>query len=356
MSRRKICVVSLLMKRKRWAARFTRILTATMVMAVAAPSKRTGPEFNRLVNGPPHNKNDEMRCETQRLNTFKTWPNWAAAWPTLLVKAGFYYTGTADQVACFCCSGHLKNWEAGDSPMAEHKRYFPQCRFVSGLDSTNVPLEKASEMPPEDKRRATAGVVRNGGPSSLARSTEVATARLPQRNQHVSLQYSAVINEPSVNPQGGHRMATSGATDIHSLSVEQLQDMKRESKRLESFTDWPTSAYVRPEHLATTGVYSLGIADRVRCAFCCGVLRNWLPGDDPMVVHRKYFPKCAFVDDARAAGNVSIEEENTINQQASQVCSVLLSVEQLTTSKYAHCFVCSGSNVANHDAGRLGKK
>ncbi|KAK2159126.1 hypothetical protein NP493_1745g00011 [Ridgeia piscesae] len=230
-----------------------------------------------------------MHYESLRLNTFKTWPNWAAAWPTILVKAGFYYTGTADQVACFCCSGHLKNWQAGDSPIAEHKRYFPQCRFVTGRDSTNIPLEKTSEMPHITTRRATVVVVQNDGPSSLGRL-----------------------------PQGGHSMATSAASGVYSLNVEQLQDMKRESKRLESFADWPTSAYVRPEYLAKAGVYSLGIADRVRCAFCCGVLRNWLPGDDPMVVHRKYFPKCAFLDDARAAGNVPIEEHNISNQQASQ--------------------------------------
>ena len=320
MSHSKICFLYMFIKDQHCAEGFIRILTVIMAIVVASSSLGRGPHFNRLMNGPPYNQNDMMHYESLRLNTFNTWPNWAAAWPSLLVKAGFYYTGTEDQVACFCCSGHLKNWQAGDSPMAEHKRNFPHCRFVTGLDSTNVPLEKTSEMPLITARRATAVIVRNGGPSSLG--------RLPQRNQHISLPYSATITEPSVNPQGGHSRATGGGTGVHSLNVEQLQDMKRESKRLESFTDWPTSAYVRPEHLAKAGVYSLGNADRVRCAFCCGVLRNWLPGDDPMVVHRKYFPKCAFLDDARAAGNVSIEEESTINQQASQVCSVLLPVER----------------------------
>ncbi|KAI0234847.1 Baculoviral IAP repeat-containing protein 7 [Lamellibrachia satsuma] len=113
-------------------------------------------------------------------------------------------------------------------------------------------------------------------------------------------------------------MATGGATGILSLSLQQLQDMKLESKRLESFTNWPTDAYVRPENLAKAGLYYLGIADRVKCAFCNGILRNWVAGDDPMEVHLKYFPKCAFLKDTRAAGNVSIEEEKVNIQQASQ--------------------------------------
>ena len=118
-------------------------------------------------------------------------------------------------------------------------------------------------------------------------------------------------------------MATGGATGILSLSLQQLQDMKLESKRLESFTNWPTIAYVRPENLSKAGLYYLGIADRVKCAFCNGILRNWVPGDDPMEVHLKYFPKCAFFKDT---GNVSIEEEKVNIQQASQVSSVFLSI------------------------------
>ena len=101
----------------------------------------------RLVKGPPFKGNEEMLYEGVRLKTFNDWPNWAAVWPTLLAKAGFYYTGTADQVACFCCSGRLKTWEAGDSPLMEHKRFFPQCRFVTGRDTRNVPLGEAPVVP-----------------------------------------------------------------------------------------------------------------------------------------------------------------------------------------------------------------
>ena len=326
------------------------------VKAVSTKSEpRMVPYFQRQVNGPPFRGNEEMQYEGVRLNTFKDWPNWAAVWPTLLARAGFYYTKTADQVACFCCSGRLKTWEAGDSPLTEHKRFFPQCRFMTGRDSTNVPLGEAPEVearevpssgqssrtqtkskyyvqrakhaaainsqPVKVLGRPAAGLDQQSGPTSLGNS-----ATTVQKSQYASLQYSTTNEALSSSRRGGLSMATGGATGILSLSLQQLQDMKLESKRLESFTNWPTIAYVRPENLSKAGLYYLGIADRVKCAFCNGILRNWVAGDDPMEVHLKYFPKCAFLKDTWAAGNVSIEEEKVNIQQASQVSSVFLSI------------------------------
>ncbi|KAK2159260.1 hypothetical protein NP493_1730g00016 [Ridgeia piscesae] len=188
-----------------------------------------------------------MHCETLRLNTFKTWPNWAAAWPTLLVKAGFYYTGTADQVACFCCSGHLKNWQAGDSATAEHKRYFPHCRFVAGLDSTNVP---PSEMPPEDTRRATANAVANPSPNS---------------------ELGVVREEPT------------------------RQDYSGETSRLSSFSRWPQNSHQAAGGLARAGFFYTGIADCVKCFSCNGTLRSWERRDDSWNEHARWFPRCNYV-------------------------------------------------------------
>ncbi|KAI0227463.1 E3 ubiquitin-protein ligase XIAP [Lamellibrachia satsuma] len=257
----------------------------------------------RLIKRPPFKGNEEMQYEGVRLKTFNNWPNWAAVWPTLLAKAGFYYTGIADQVACFCCSGRLKTWEAGDSPLTEHKRFFPQCRFVTGQDSTNVPLGEAPE-------------VSSCGLSSRPQTKSKYYVQLakPVAGQCASLQYSAT-NEA---PQGSLSMATGGTTGIASLTLQQLQDMKLESKRLESFTNWQTEAYACPANLAKAGLFYFDFADHVKCAFCNVTLRGWQPDDDPMEVHLKYFPTCAFIKDARAAGNVSVEEENINIQQASQ--------------------------------------
>ena len=133
--------------------------------------------FVRKVRGPQFKGHEEMQYEGIRLITFKDWPGWGAVWPTLLAKAGFFYTKTADQVACFCCGGRLKTWEAGDSPMTEHKRFFPRCTFVMGRDSTNVPLGEAPEVPSSKSgyynQLAKRAAADSSGPAFMDHSTAV---------------------------------------------------------------------------------------------------------------------------------------------------------------------------------------
>ena len=47
--------------------------------------------------------------------------------------------------------------------------------------------------------------------------------------------------------------------------------------------------------LAKAGFFYAGQADRVRCAFCGGTLRNWQHGDDPAAAHRNNFGLCPFI-------------------------------------------------------------
>lgn len=76
--------------------------------------------------------NPSMSTEEARLRTFHTWPLMFLS-PTDLAKAGLYYLGIADKVACFTCGGQLSNWEPKDNAMSEHRRHFPNCPFVENL-------------------------------------------------------------------------------------------------------------------------------------------------------------------------------------------------------------------------------
>ncbi len=38
-----------------------------------------------------------------------------------LARAGFYFTGPADRVCCFCCQKSVENWHRGDNPVERHK-------------------------------------------------------------------------------------------------------------------------------------------------------------------------------------------------------------------------------------------
>ena len=317
----------------------------------------------RKVAGPPFKDGEEMKFEGVRVTTFIDWPKRAKMWPTRLAKAGFYYTGRQEQVACFSCGGRLNTSKAGNSPMTEHKCLFPRCKFVTGCDSTNVPLGETLETPtwcsgrhgndssnvplgaardiPDDaqrcrrdrrnrsaNRRPVAASSRDqcDGSTSLSCRTNEINQPYP-RSQYESLPSSSDRHAPGRSQRIPGMLA--GAAPLvtdRPFTSQDLQDMKLESKRLDSFMDWPHFVGVSKEHLAKAGLYYLGITDRVRCAFCSGILRNWESGDEPMAEHRKFFPNCAFVTDPHAAGNVTIEEEYANPQLVSQVSFLLVYV------------------------------
>ena len=268
-----------------------RTRTDKMAIVMAASHRRMGSYFKREVRGPPFTGNEEMQYEGIRLITFKDWPSWGAVWPTLLAKARFFYTKTADQVACFCCGGRLKTWEAGDSPMNEHKRFFPQCSFVTGRDSSNVPLGEAAK---EHLCITAPGDCRQNEPPSVVRLS------------------SAGLGQESVP-----------------VSMHKLQEMMLERDRLESYRDWPPSAYACPETLAKTSLYYTGIADHVRCAFCNVTLCDWKPDDVPLLKHLTSFPSCAFLEGPGPAGNVLTGDTNANSQQLSQMSLMLSYINKL---------------------------
>ena len=87
--------------------------------------------------------------------------------------------------------------------------------------------------------------------------------------------------------------------------------LRHEAARLGTFTNFPTNSPVTPAALAKAGFFYKGPIDRVQCAFCRGLLRNWVRGDDAMEEHKKHQPQCLFVRDATQCGNVLIEDDDT---------------------------------------------
>ncbi|XP_004689103.1 PREDICTED: baculoviral IAP repeat-containing protein 3 [Condylura cristata] len=79
-----------------------------------------------------------MNTEKARLLTFQMWPLSFLS-PADLAKAGFYYIGPGDRVACFACGGKLSNWEPKDDAKSEHLRHFPNCPFVENQFQETLP-------------------------------------------------------------------------------------------------------------------------------------------------------------------------------------------------------------------------
>lgn len=89
-------------------------------------NSRANQDFSAFRVSPYHSA---MSTEKARLLTFQSWPLTFLS-PMDLAKAGFYYVGPGDRVACFACGGKLSNWEPKDDAMSEHLRHFPNCPFV----------------------------------------------------------------------------------------------------------------------------------------------------------------------------------------------------------------------------------
>ncbi|KAL0994988.1 hypothetical protein UPYG_G00130310 [Umbra pygmaea] len=188
---------------------------------------------------PPTCHNPSMRREQDRLDSFHSW-SVSIILPAELAKAGFYYLGQGDRVACFTCGGQLSNWEPGDRAVSEHQRHYPNCRFVRGDRSDNVSL--------------AGGVGVGPGPAPPV---------------------------PGPGPPG--------------LSNVSNPAMQQTEERLLTFVHWPSRIPVRPEQLARAGFYYVGRNDDVKCFCCDGGLRCWESGDDPWVEHAKWFPRCEYL-------------------------------------------------------------
>ncbi|XP_060853889.1 baculoviral IAP repeat-containing protein 2-like isoform X2 [Rhopalosiphum padi] len=65
-----------------------------------------------------------------RLKTFRGWNNESQK-PEDLATAGFFFTGSNDEVRCYYCDGGLQNWEVDDNTWVEHAKWFPNCGFLN---------------------------------------------------------------------------------------------------------------------------------------------------------------------------------------------------------------------------------
>lgn len=241
-----------------------------------------------------------MHYEVLRLNTFKDWPPSSGAWPSSLARVGFYYEGNGDETRCFSCKGTIKRWQNSDDPTDEHLRLHANCPFMLGRDTRNIAFD-----PPEGSMLPQSTFASQTQHDSALNITDtVDPIDTPLLNRETD----------TMRPVGHHESDTMRTVNAafgaasNGASNANIPAMKREKVRLKTFSTWPHNNPVRPASLAKAGFYYLGNLDRVKCAFCLNVLRNWVEGDNPDTEHQKYYPDCSFVL-GMDVGNVSKERD-----------------------------------------------
>ena len=344
-----------------------------------------------MQNGDHISPNPQMENQMMRLASYSNMPRATSLSAAVASKAGLYYTGVGDTVACHSCGLRLNRWEPGVNPMTVHRQLSPECQFVTAHQSQNVSMEvdttqtngtrgnesqgaafnRASEQSRTPQQvtsgeRASPDVPMNGEREEMnSQRRGRRRGRRPNSNRqphYLSMlasvagggNWSAHVNTGRPSPRRdtvdsithmlgsmNNTLDNSGVTDIvpaasfadtvdsptrfsqrvNNNDPTLLEEMKYERRRLSTYSEWPRDRVdIAPEALARAGLFYLGLADRVKCAFCGGILRNWEPSDDPLMEHRRNFPQCQFLRNPRAAGNVAIGEEPPLTQVLVGIC------------------------------------
>ncbi|XP_063387363.1 baculoviral IAP repeat-containing protein 6 [Cydia fagiglandana] len=132
-----------------------RLVTTGVVQELKGQNRRipalaiasaVGQRANELM---PCSRDEESRAlmysEAERKETFKRWPHMDYKWalPARMAQAGFYHQPSPsgdDRAMCFTCMVCLVCWEKSDEPWVEHERHSPNCPFVRGEYTHNVPI------------------------------------------------------------------------------------------------------------------------------------------------------------------------------------------------------------------------
>lgn len=90
-------------------------------------------------------RNKSIYTMRGRISTFKNfWCHKLESYKTInstsLAKAGFYYTGVGDHVACFACNVNIRNLESCDNIWKEHFFASPTCKYVQQYASISKKL------------------------------------------------------------------------------------------------------------------------------------------------------------------------------------------------------------------------
>ncbi|XP_071546768.1 baculoviral IAP repeat-containing protein 7-like isoform X2 [Panulirus ornatus] len=194
----------------------------------------------------------------------QTFTNWTVPFidPDKLAEAGFFYLRTQDHVQCVFCQGIVGFWDPGDEPKVEHNKHFPNCPFVTGVATGNIPRAN----PDNDIGRLYTFL----------------------DDYHA---FRVAGTRPQI-PSSTYHLDAVRVPDSGQLAFPQFNTP---SSRLQTFTRWPQEVGVSPDQLAEAGFFSTGLADWVQCFHCGGGLFGWRQGDDPVRDHARFYPFCPFI-------------------------------------------------------------
>ncbi len=236
------------------------------------------PTRQPTIDSAEHETRLTFRSEYKRLLSFHNWPRDNPMDPRDLAKAGFFSMEKEDAVQCFACFGKINRWEQGDVAQEEHKKHYPSCPFVLGLDVKNQPIS--------DLQKVQAASMNYRQPSEF----EPALQRF-SKHMETALPQTAKVRSKWVEGASNKEPA------VHQPKFPLYTG---ENRRLSTFdAGWPGVSGITPNNLARAGFFYTGEGDSTKCFYCGGGLKNWESTDEPWTEHAKWFPKCAWLAQQR---------------------------------------------------------
>jgi Inhibitor of Apoptosis domain len=178
-----------------------------------------------------------------------------------LAASGFFFTGEEDLCECHFCGLVVGGWKPGAIVDEIHEQKRPDCPLVRLRPVGNFVM--GSELEDDDNFVYLYEIRPLSGPDDSVTTQR----RVPKKDT------SGLRSGPR--------------PPVHS----HMQDVEA---RFDSFVGWPSRQ--NPRDMAEAGFFYTGEGDSVLCFHCDGGLKEWVPEDEPAVLHAKWFgPYCAFL-------------------------------------------------------------
>ncbi|XP_014440055.1 baculoviral IAP repeat-containing protein 1 [Tupaia chinensis] len=301
--------------------------------------------------------NSQMRSEVKRLKTFLTYKPFSSWTPQEMAAAGFYFTGVKSGVQCFCCSLILFGTSLSRLPIEDHKKFRPDCEFLSSKDVGNIAKYDVKVKHPEHTFRRDQGsyqeekarldsfknwpfYAQGTSPQALSAAGFIFTGKrdtvqcfscggclgnweegddpwkehakwfprcefLQSKKSSEEIAQYVQSYKGFVDVTGEHFVNSWVKTELPVASADCYDSIfANEDLRLGSFKNWPHESLVGPAALAKAGLFYTGVKDIVQCFSCSGRLENWKEGDDPLEDHTKFFPNCQFLQNMKSSAEV----------------------------------------------------
>nr|XP_046261254.1 E3 ubiquitin-protein ligase XIAP [Scatophagus argus] len=196
-----------------------------------------------------------------------------------LARAGFYSTGTGDNVLCFHCGGGLKGWQPEEDPWEEHAKYYPGCGFL--LAEKGQEFINSIQLQDPQHNRATSSH-QNGFSGDR---NDVLRCEMAQKALEVGLEPSVVertILEKIGRTGSGYsslealmedclndRTHSDAAQTLDEDPLEKLQKLQREKQCKICMDRDICMVFIPCGHLVACKECSVPL---IKCPICCGAI------------------------------------------------------------------------------------